>query len=74
MTRDQVVQMKQNANTPVTQLQYFHMHMLQTCLGRTTRVFAQCHTLEDQVPFFDIRLSKALHSKPSPKKRNLNLG
>lgn len=51
MTRDQVVQMKQNANTPVTQLQYFHMHMLQTCLGRTTRVFAQCHTLEDQVPF-----------------------
>lgn len=45
VTRDQMVQMKQNANTLVTQLQYFHMHMLQICLGRATTVFIQCHTL-----------------------------
>lgn len=44
MTRDQMVQMKQNANTLVTQLQYFHMHMLQRCLDRATIVFIQCHT------------------------------
>lgn len=47
-----MVRMKRNANTLVTQLQYFHMHMLQICLGRTTTVFIQCHTLGgDQVPF-----------------------
>lgn len=46
VTQDQMVQMKQNANTLVTQLQYFHMHMLQICLARTTTVFIQCHILE----------------------------
>lgn len=46
VTRAQLAQMKQNANTPVTQLQYFFMHMLQICLVKTTSVFIQCHPLD----------------------------
>lgn len=50
-----MVRMKQNANTLVTQLQYFRMHMLQICFDRTTMVFAQRHTWRDQVPFLTLR-------------------
>lgn len=75
MTRDQMVQMKQNAHTLVTQLQYFHMHVLQHCLGRATTMFIQHHTLGGSSSFFDIRLSRALHIlNLYPKKGNLNLG
>lgn len=52
VTTNQMARMKQNANTPVTQLQYFHMHILQSCLSRATTVFIQCHTRGDRVPFF----------------------
>lgn len=69
-----MVQMKRNANTLVTQLQYFHMHKLQICLGGATTVFIQCHTLGGSSSFFDISLSRALRSKPFSKKGNLNLG
>lgn len=49
-----MIQIKQNANTLVTQLQYFRMHMLQICSDRTTMVFAQRHMRRDQVPFLTL--------------------
>lgn len=80
MTRDQMVRMKQNANTPATQLQCFLMHMLQICLVKRTSVFIQCHKFGGRrggvgsSSFFDIRLSRAQTQNLPPKKRNLNLG
>lgn len=60
MTRDQWFWMKQKAHTLVTQLQYFHMHALQHCLGRATTVFIQRHTLGGLSSVFDMHLSGEL--------------
>lgn len=73
VTRDQVVQMKQNANTPVTQLQYFHMHMLQTCLGRTTTVFA--HVTRWRIKFLFWHTSQqSITFKTIPQEEKSELG